>query len=342
MSEDKLIQLVTKEFIGELTFDESIELKSLLEDTLLKERYDFLKLYLSNSFDDHSSDAAIFDKVQQKISLQQASDRHLGLIKYRSFWKVAVAAVLILTSMSVFLLYRKESPAQQIVQTNRASKTSIVLSDGTRVTLNSESKLLYPSHFTGSYREVTLIGEGFFDVVKDSGHPFIIHASKMNIKVLGTAFNVKAYPNDRFSETSLLRGLVEVTLDDRPSDRITLKPSEKLIVRNTPLEGVKKSPFIQNEALTQVTNFQKDDSIVVETSWMDNRIIFNDQTFAEIANMLERAYNVEIYFRSEDLKSLKLTGSFERESIDDILKTLSLVEPFSYKIQNKQIVINQL
>src|ERR1019366_6846207 len=104
-------------------------------------------------------------------------------------------------------------------------KSKIVLSDGSVVTLNSETTLRYPAEFNGQTREVYLDGEAFFDVAKDHKHPFIVHAGKMNVRVLGTAFNIKSYANDATSETTLIRGAIEVTMSDRPSDRIILKPN---------------------------------------------------------------------------------------------------------------------
>ncbi|MBC7914530.1 MAG: FecR family protein [Pyrinomonadaceae bacterium] len=343
MSQYKFIELVTKEFIDVLTEDEANKLKSLLQDSKLQNQYDLFKLYLSAENLDHSSDDAVFQKVQQKI---QEQEEHLVPTSRGSkkafYWKVAVAAMFTVVSLTIYSLYQREAPVNQQISTNRAVKKRITLSDGSTVVLNSESKLHYPEKFTGERREVTLIGEGFFDIVKDPDHPFIIHTKKMNIRVLGTAFNVKAYPDDRFSETTLIRGLIEVTLKDRPTDRITLHPSEKLVVSNISVENTpkRKETLIRNEALTQVTHFQKSDSTVMETSWMFNKVIFKNQSLSEISTMLERAYDVDIDFRNESVKELKFTGVFEKESVEDILKTLSLIEPFSYKIHKNQIVIN--
>jgi transmembrane sensor len=347
MPQDRLIELVTKEFIDELTTEEASELKLLIQDKLLKDRYELLKLYLFKNYTDHSSDEAVFKKIQQKIHRQQGSGFQLNKVNRSAFyWKIAVAATLIIVSIITFALYQKDSfvspsnsSVSQLTYTKRAAKTSITLSDGTRVTLNSDSKLIYPKRFTGDNREVTLIGEAFFDVSKDRHHPFIIHTSKMDVRVLGTAFNVKSYPGDRFSETSLIRGSIEVTLKDRPSDRIILKPSEKLIVSNLSSQKDRKDPRLHNDLLTQVAHIQKNDTTVVETSWVYNKIAFREETFSELSKRLERAYDVQIDFRNEGLKELKFTGTFEKESVASILKALSIVEPFAYKIQDDKITI---
>ena len=340
MSQDRFIELLTKEFIDVLTQAEADEFKALLQNKEYQERYDLFRLYLSANDPDHSSDGDLYAKVRQKI--YQYEEYHLPVRSKRTkYWKLAVAAMVTLVSLTIFALYQKESAISYQASTKRGDKRTVTLDDGTTVVLNAESKLVYPEEFNGEYREVTLIGEGFFDVKKDPKHPFIIHTAKMDIRVVGTAFNVKSYPGDRFFETTLIRGLIEVTLKDRPEDRITLRPSEKLIVQNVSEGALTKKQGIGNDALTQVTHFQKIDSTVIETSWMQNKIVFNDQTLSQISEMLERAYDVEINFSGEEVKDLRFTGAFEKESVEDILRTLRLIEPFSYKIYNNQIIINQ-
>jgi transmembrane sensor len=124
--------------------------------------------------------------------------------------------------------------AWQEKYTERKTLSKMILADGSSVTLNADSRLKYPASFDGPTREVYLTGEAFFDIQKDPDHPFIIHTDKMIIRVLGTSFNVKSYPGDASMETTLLQGSVEVTFPDRPADKIILRPSDKLVIRNTP------------------------------------------------------------------------------------------------------------
>jgi len=232
--------------------------------------------------------------------------------------------------------------------TIKREKSTIVLTDGTRITLNSQSSLRYPATFTGKTREVYLSGEAFFDVQKDHEHPFIIHAEKMDIKVLGTAFNVKSYPNDPQSETTLIRGAIEVTLNDRPSDHIILKPSEKLIVKNKLFEPVRKNTTKINPAetnmgmqyvLTTFTRLQPDDSTVVETSWVKNKLVFRDESFSGLASRMERWYGVDIKFKNDALKQYRFSGIFENERINEALDALRMTENFNYKIKNNTVYI---
>lgn len=340
MSQDRLIELITKEFTSELTVSEANELALLLQDKLLKERYNLLKAYLSDHDADHSADERVFKKIQTKIAQREEIPFFLPKSKNKWYlWRIAAAVLIILIGLVVLLPYLTEISTRQVAYTERAAKKSFTLPDGSKVVLNAESKLVYPKAFDDKYRRVTLIGEGFFDVAKDPKRPFVIHTEQMDIKVLGTSFNLKSYPNDPFSETTLLSGAIEVTLKNRPADRVTLRPSEKLIVKNPDIEDQHTGALETNDALTQVTHFQKIDNTVVETSWIYDKLIFKDRSFADISKMLERTYDVKIDFRNQRLKLLKFTGHFEMESVTDILNALRLVEPFSYTIEHKKIII---
>lgn len=340
MTQDRFSELVTKEFIQDLRAAERTELDVLLKDPSFKQRYEILRAYLSNKSADESSDDILLEKALQKISLLDPASVEPRKSLRSYYWIAAsIIAFFLLTVLSVYL-YRPEAHiSSKWVTTKRASKKTITLSDGTKVVLNAASNLLYPEAFNGKNREVTLIGEAFFDVRKDPGHPFIIHTGKMDVRVLGTAFNVKAYPDDLFSETTLIRGKVEVVVKDRPSDKITLKPSEKLIVKYISPFNDRSARGSTIDALTEITHFQKKDTTVLETSWLYNKLSFQDQTFTEIAKMMERTYDVKIDFKDEGLKGLEFTGTFENSSAEDVLKALRVIEPFDYEIKDKRILI---
>src|SRR5260221_1009127 len=127
---------------------------------------------------------------------------------------------------------RESEKAISRITTKNGSKTNLLLPDGTRVWLNAGSSITYDSSYDKMMREVILSGEGYFDVVRNKEKPFIIHAAKINIKVLGTQFNVKSYPTDNTTEASLIHGSIEVTFRDKPNKKIILKPNEKIVVDN--------------------------------------------------------------------------------------------------------------
>ena len=191
-----------------------------------------------------------------------------------------------------------------------------------------------------------LSGEAFFDVVHNAEKPFVIHTSKMDIRVLGTAFNVRCYPDEKKMETSLIRGSIEVTLKDRPKEKIYLKPNEKLtltadVVTTTVLNNLRKvkhevevtEPLVAISHLT----YQPADSSVVETSWVENKLVFRSETFEEVALKMEKWYGVSINIQNENLKQEHLTGSFESETVDQALSALQFTTNFRYSI-NKNII----
>ncbi|HRP57808.1 FecR family protein, partial [Agriterribacter sp.] len=194
-------------------------------------------------------------------------------------------------------------------------RKSIQLPDGTKVMLNAGSTIHIAEGFNTGSRELTLVGEAFFDVVHNAESPFIIHTSAMDIKVLGTTFNVRAYPGDKTSETSLLKGSVEVTLRDNKKKKIYLRPNEKIILPNiTAVPAAEKNKLTDKDAATgnfKITGltYNKTDSTLTEVSWTENRLAFNDNSFETIAAELERWYNITISFTDEKVKQYRFTAT---------------------------------
>jgi ferric-dicitrate binding protein FerR (iron transport regulator) len=237
--------------------------------------------------------------------------------------------------------------AQTEVSTKSGSRTNFRLPDGTTVWLNGNSKLEYDiRHFGESLREVTLIGEAYFDVVKNNDKPFIIHANKVNIKVVGTSFNVKAYPGEKNTETSLIHGSIEVTMTG-VNGKCMMKPNDKLIIPNEaipaliekavnePEDVVGKIPMAKMVKLTVA----QDEQTIVETAWVENRLVFDHETFEELSLKMERFYGVSIRFEDKELKSEQFSGSFEKETFAEALNALQLTTPFKYNINNRTITI---
>ena len=360
MGNDRFIELVSKKLTNDISPEESEEFQQYLNNDEANRRdFESLNIYWNNSDTEFADNALAFKKIKAKIKNIEAPSPIIPTSKNPAFYIWRAAAAIIFIAGCSYLLYSKfTKPVSQPLVTTKNSwqnkttikreKSTIVLTDGTRITLNSQSSLRYPSTFTGKTREVYLSGEAFFDVHKDHKHPFIIHAEKMNIKVLGTSFNVKSYPNDPQSETTLIRGAIEVTLDDRPSDHIILKPSEKLIVKNKLFKPVLKNTTKLNPAetnmgmqyvLTTFTRLQPDDSTVVETSWVKNKLVFRDESFSGLASRMERWYGVDIKFKNDALKQYRFSGIFEHERINQALDALRMTENFNYKIKNNTVYI---
>jgi transmembrane sensor len=274
-------------------------------------------------------------------------------------WYWAAAACLV--AVAGFLTFGRnnntEKEAEPItkqtneISTHRGSKSKVQLPDGTTVWLNSGSKLTYNKDFGKGVREVSLSGEGYFDVKRNPDVPFIIHTSSINIKVLGTVFNVKAYPEDEKTETSLIHGSIEVTIKNRPNDKIILSPSEKLVVDNNTISHNDKVVTSKDGGKVAGVDFRtlmainklkyvNEDSVIGETEWVHNRLFIRDESFKEMAVKLERWYNVRIDISDDRLMEKRFSATFENETIEQVLDALKMIVPFKYKYAENEIIIH--
>ncbi|MBC9913606.1 FecR family protein [Chitinophaga varians] len=245
-------------------------------------------------------------------------------------WFKAAAVVALIAGSTWGIVYRYQHQSTFI-----SADASIIqrrLPDGTAVWLNKKSKLTcYP----GDDRTVSLEGEAFFDVAKNPAHPFVIHTERMDITVLGTTFNVKAYKNDVSDETLLVSGAVEITLREQESSKIRLRPNEKIILHTS---SSKQHPTTVYEVKNSVAN---QDSTLNETLWRENKLVFSHETFEQIAVKMERWYGVNIHIQDPSLKKLLFTAIFENETVDQTLTALQLSAPFHYQINQQDIFITK-
>lgn len=350
--------LIGKKLSGEATLQELEELKDLVADSgdSVNSIGEFEQMLLTVNIEStHKSDEEIAERWEQfkhkldpepkVISIKQSSKR-------KFFWLVA-ASVLVVCSVTLALIARSSVNYRLGLLTIAAptgTPKKIILPDGSKVWLNAKSKLIYGKNF-GVKREVTLVGEAFFDVVKDANHPFVVSTASLRLKVLGTSFNVRAFANEKKSEAALIRGSIEVTLVNNPDKTIILKPSEKITVRNSDVQVASSSaarPVENGRAvpipLITLSNihYKDQDPVPVEAQWIERKLAFESETFEDIALRMERYYDVGIDFQDEALKSLVFSGVFKEESFNDALKSMQTAssEPFKIKTEpNNQITI---
>ena len=238
------------------------------------------------------------------------------------------------------------SVTNEEVLAGAGTRTSMLLPDGTRVWLNSNSRLQYNKGFNSQNREVMLEGEAFFEVTKNAELPFIVHAATLDIQVLGTSFTVKSYPQDATVEATLLKGAIGIRRKGNLNTaQVILKPNEKLVFNRFPSPdstGHHSNPV--REVHPEVAGMAVDhirtdlpDSEKVETGWMYNRLVFDGENFQELAVELERWYDVSIIVRDERLNKYHFSGAFTTETIEEALKDLQLTADFTYKINGKEI-----
>ena len=339
-------QLLSRRMAGEASIQELDELDLLIRHNPSLEN--FVRAFEKQTVSKGSTEAEAALAAQLvKMELSgrlQSQNKHAGR-RYISkpvyiTGAVLAAGLLLFLSFKSLTEGRNKAPTdiatgKNNIFTKKGAASRITLPDSTEVWLNGNSKLVYAENFGITTREVTLSGEGFFNVAKNPDKPFIIYTDKVRLKVLGTSFNVKSYPDDEMVKTSLIHGQVEVTLKDRPAEKIILSPNEKLVVR--------KNQIVQNKTgppKLEINNmvFLKD-SILEETAWVQNKLVFTDESFSEIAKQLERRFDVSLRFANEEARTFTYTGIFENETIDKILELMSLSRHFSYTIQGKTILI---
>lgn len=325
--------LLAKELSDQLTVEEAAELKDLLESSSeLKAEYQLLHQYWNRKETSSERDKDLFNKVLSKIESPAAPKKLIPSFLWRL---TAAAAVLVLVSLAFWFYQMAWNPDQEVSTANQ--QRTWVLEDGTSVTLNAASSLTYPKTFDSLTREVYLVGEAFFKVAKDEKRPFIVRTLHAHLKVLGTSFNLRAYPDENKTETSLIEGAIEVSLKGEAGKTVRLQPSEKLTIYNSVAKEV--APSKQIIERSSISFFHPKDTLSIETSWLDNKLVFKDTSFEELARTLERKYGVEIEFQGKRAPALRFNAVFEKEDIGQILRALKMASNFSYQQASDKIMI---
>lgn len=255
-------------------------------------------------------------------------------IKQLRPWLIAAAVVAGIVLTIPFLLRKSGRPVlvreSNSIVMEKGGRSSMTLPDGTKVWVNGGSKLTYGDDFVNGTREVFLEGEASFEVAPDAAHPFKVRTGNVDIRVLGTRFNVKAYPGDGEVQTVLLSGKVSALLRNGSgqSREIILEPGQKL-----------SFDYLQTGALEDgITLSQVSPEDCEETAWIQNRLVFRDRPFRLLARDLERWYNVTIRFEDASLENELFSGAFDRQQIGEALKALQIATPFTYT-QNGEVIL---
>lgn len=211
------------------------------------------------------------------------------------------------------------------VMVPRGSKALTVLPDGTVVWLNAGSGIEYKIQENKPVREVTLKGEAYFNVSKDPDHPFTVNAGEMIIIAYGTEFNVKAYPDEKLVETTLVEGSVTVEIRNKPSNKTLLRPDEQAIYYKP--TSHRSENFLVTKGI--------DPSLY--TLWLNDRLQIKGETLEDLAVILERKYDVTIHFDDNKLRELRFTGIIENETIEQILELIKISSDVDYRINGREI-----
>jgi len=241
------------------------------------------------------------------------------------------------------------APGKQNEVATSTSKSRVQLPDGSTVILNRKSKLVYNKDFGVSKREISLTGEAYFDIAKNESVPLTVIAGPVRIRVMGTAFNVRAYIQDSTIETSLIRGSIEVSSSDDPERAIRMRPNEKIIFGkdNIPPPSSPDAKSVQThkpaQTFVQMNRIQPNpiDSSINEIVWVQDKLVFSKEPFYSLAQKMERWYQVKFRFKDKISQQLSLTGSLEKENLTEALEALQTLTPFNYQIDSGIVTISK-
>ena len=281
----------------------------------------------------------IFEQVQQKINQQgnkkvyRRKRAHSFLFNdknvFRKMAKIAAVfllPVLLLTAGYYLVNHHSENKiAFNTVIVPKGQKKVITLSDGTRVWINSGSTFRYPKTFKGKNREVQLTGEAFFDVTHNQKHPFIVSTNEVNIKVLGTVFNVSAYPDDHSITTTLVRGRVVAyrkSASETLGNRVFLFPGQE----------AKYSSAEQRFTLTTVNAGKAG-------SWKSGNLMFNNTPLTEVVKKLNRWYNVNIQIQDTTIETYLYSVNFKNKPLKTVEEILSEITPVRFVKSGSEILV---
>lgn len=255
----------------------------------------------------------------------------------------AAAAILIAVSFLYFsrtaFFKAGEVPLWTSFSSGKALRKTIILKDGSVITMGKESSIRLGEGFNEAKREVWLQGAAFFDVKHDAAHPFVVHTAFNDIKVLGTTFNVKAYADSGMMETALIQGMVQVASRKYPGYVVLLKPNQKLLSLNSPVK-MPPSKRAAEYRLSELKQYAAD-PVPEEIAWVRKRLDIDNLPLAVIAQRLQEWYGIKISIAGEEVKNYRYSGVFENETILKTLEALQLSYPFRFEVKGDQIYIKK-
>jgi ferric-dicitrate binding protein FerR (iron transport regulator) len=322
-------EIISKYLSGEMTeselevFEEELAVNPSYAEAIKASGKDLTRadLYLAKEAFD-SEDA--WSNVKNIITENQESTLKLKEMKpspFKHFMRVAASIIILfgiglLAQTTYTNLYPNKIFVCEVGETNK----SIILDDGSVITLNADSKLIYPREFDQNERRVKLIGEAFFDITKDPNKVFIINAKDAEVKVLGTSFNINAATNK--VEVLVKTGKVQFSSINKPGNKLILISGDFASLQESNLEKI----------------VSRDDNYL---SWKTRQMIFRNTKLQEVAKVLNRTYQVQIHFKNAELKDLALTTTFDHEPLDNILNYMCSPFNLAYEKKGNQILIKK-
>ncbi|MHB1686198.1 MAG: FecR family protein [Ignavibacteriaceae bacterium] len=344
MNEERFIELVTKYLSNEASVEERNELNTLLEEEKYFKKFELIQSKWNEienpieyaQFDVKRGLAKLNAKIQKYETnhIRKRKERTLREFVHTNTLLKIAASIAILILLATGTLYIsgvfKQSPIALTWNekvTDLGHKSIITLNDGTKITLNADSKLKFPTKFESKKREVYLEGEAYFEVAHDSIKPFIVHSGKFSTTVLGTKFDVKAFPNENDFTVSLVKGKVRVSKTDSrlSNNEIILTPDQQFIYdKTTGTEKIDHFDYLQT------------------VGWKDNILIFDNIPLEKALVQLDRYFGVKFELADNSYGSLKIKGNFKNESFWTIVKVIKYATGLAYKTISKGNKIQEI
>ena len=317
-------EIIVKSFSEEITSEEKNRLSHWLAESSENEKYlAQLKNIWQVSHAAFNPDEIDLNVAENTI-LQKIDDRVPIKVSFWGWWQ-RVAAIIVLPLiliLSYLLLFDNGFSVSEAVYQEISSppgmSSKIVLTDGSTVWLNSNSKLKYPTRFSDGKREVILSGEAYFEVESDKKNPFLVKTQALTVMATGTAFNVEAYQSDSITAVTLIKGKVNVDISGKENMNIT--PNQRLSYNNK-----------DHTYNTDIVNPYK------WYAWKDGILMFRDDPLDYVFKRIGLTFNVQIDVKDKELASHPYRATFEGESLDEILKLMKMTVPIEY-VKEERII----
>lgn len=320
---EKKSNILEKYIHGSISEEEYNELRQKARDDSDRSIPDMLDDCWQKDLNIHSMPRSVKERTRRRIDERIKKDlRRLWLKRASAIAASLLLPVLILSTVYLYREAEHYKHIPNIVSVNSGQRAGITLPDGTIIHLNSESKLTYTPDFNGKLREVTLEGEGFFEVTPNKEKPFIVKTSVFDVEVLGTSFNVSVYNDENIVETALIEGKVKLTMNKCPSKPVYLTPSQKFV-------------YSRNDRKGSISIMEEDS----ELAWKQGILAFNAVPLTEVFRRIERWYGVTIHYDRDTIVNDKFTGQFKMISIQEMMNILRMHYNLKFKIEDKDIYI---
>ena len=333
---DRFWLLVSRKLANEASQEDMAELEGFIQDNSdYKAKYETIGTYWQQNIQKNSIDVNVaLKKTLHTLDKEFPESNPYTTYSFAFPWLKVAAVFTTLMIVGIFLYnpptLMNTEPVLLEKRNEKGMRSEILLSDGSTVWLNADSELRYPELFSPDVRKIYLSGEAYFDIAKDATRPFIIQLDNNQIKVLGTAFNIKAYEEDDIVETTVVSGEVafirtgSMASKDQ-KDTLLLTPNFKAMYSKH------TGTITKTEADTRL-----------DTAWKDGKLIFKSTDLSVVGKVLERTFGKKVVFDNETIKQCRLTGTFffQDNSLEEIMILITKADDYAYEMTEEKLIIS--